>query len=86
MSLVQCIRFITEYLHSNSLKGQRQDVRNEIAELNKVHAMFDANLTILKMRFNELTAKDQSLDKQFSTTFSELVSVGVLDQVYRIFK
>lgn len=48
--------------------------------------MFDANLTILKMRFNELTAKDQSLDKQFRTTFSELVSVGVLDQVYRIFK
>lgn len=70
----------------NSFRSQRQYFRNEITELSKVHALLEANLNNLKTKFDELTAKDQSMDKQFRSTFSEMVSAGVLDQVYRIFK
>lgn len=54
--------------------------------MSKVYAMLEANLNNLKAKFDELTTKDQSLDKQFRTTFAELVSAGVIDQIYRIFK
>lgn len=51
-----------------------------------MHSLLELNLNNLKAKFDELTTKDQALDKQFRTTFAELVSAGVLDQVYRIFK
>lgn len=70
----------------SSFRSQRQEIRNQIAELNKVHGLLETNMTHLKTKLDELTAKDQALDKQFRTTFAELVSAGVLDQVYRIFK
>lgn len=57
-----------------------------MAQLSKMHAMLETNLNSLKAKFDELTTKDQSLDKQFRITFGELVSAGVIDQVYRIFK
>lgn len=73
-------------VYAISFRCQRQDIRSEIVGLNKVHAMLETSLSNLKTKFDELTAKDQSLDKQFRTTFAELVSAGVLDQIYRIFK
>lgn len=86
MPSVEHARYRQIVENENTLKSQRQDIRNEIAELNKGHTLFETNLINLKVKFDELTAKDQLMDKQFRTTFSEFVSAGVLDQVYRIYK
>lgn len=48
--------------------------------------MLDHNLIISKASFEELTVKDQLLDKQFRTFFMEMVSPAVIDQAHRIFK
>lgn len=43
-------------------------------------------MNLCKTQLDDLTAKDQSIDRQFRTIFSELVSPAVIDQAYRIFK
>lgn len=52
----------------------------------KTQQMLDQNVVASKTNFEELAAKDQSLDKQFRTFFSDIVSAAVIDQAYRIFK
>lgn len=52
----------------------------------RTQQLLDQNVIALKVTFDEFTAKDQSLDKQFRTLFMETVSSAVIDQAYRIFK
>lgn len=52
----------------------------------RTQQQLDQNMITSKVTFDEFTAKDQSLDKQFRTFFMEIVSPAVIDQAYRIFK
>lgn len=52
----------------------------------RTQQLLDQNVIASKTSFEELTVKDQSLDKQFRTFFMEIVSPAVIDQAYRIFK
>lgn len=65
---------------------EREHLKVEINNLMKTQQILDQNVIASKVSFDELTAKDQSLDKQFRTFFMEIVSTTVIDQAIRIFK
>ncbi|XP_031619938.1 cilia- and flagella-associated protein 43 [Contarinia nasturtii] len=65
---------------------EKEQLKSELNNLMKIQQMLDQNVVASKINFEELTAKDQSLDKQFRTFFSDIVSAAVIDQAYRIFK
>lgn len=58
----------------------------ELNTLMKTYQVLDQNCIASKVNIDELTAKDQLIDKQFRTVFMEIVSPAVIDQAYRIFK
>lgn len=58
----------------------------ELNTLMKTQQVLDQNLMASKVNYEELTAKDQLIDRQFRTFFMEIVSPAVIDQAYRIFK
>lgn len=65
---------------------EKEQLKADVNTLLKTQQVLDQNLIVSKVNFEELTAKDQTLDKQFRTNFMEIVSPAVIDQAYRIFK
>lgn len=66
--------------------SEREQLKMELFTLMKTQQVLDQNLIASKVNVDELTVKDQLLDKQFRTFFMETVSPAVIDQAYRIFK
>lgn len=66
--------------------SEREQLKMELITLMKTQQVLDQNLIASKVNVEELTVKDQLLDKQFRTFFMETVSPAVIDQAYRIFK
>lgn len=65
---------------------EKEHLKGELNSLMKTQQMLEQNVLTLKCSYDELTTKDQSLDKQFRTLFLEIVSSAIIDQAYRIFK
>lgn len=65
---------------------RRQEIKSEIDQLGKTQLAMDLQLCAFKAKYEELLAKDQTLDKQFRTHFSEIVSAAVVDQAHRIYR
>lgn len=66
--------------------GKREQLKMELNALLKTQQVLEQNVLASKASVDDLTAKDLSLDKQFRTSYTELVSATVIDQAYRIFK
>lgn len=75
-----------ENFHFFNFRLQKQNIKTEISELIKTQLLLDSNLNSCKLKLDELTNRDQLLDRQFRTFFSDTVSAAVVDQAYRIFK
>lgn len=67
-------------------RSEKDDLKLEINDMLKMQQMLDQNMGATKLQYDELTAKDQQLDRHFKTFFMELVSTAIIDQAYRIFK
>lgn len=65
---------------------EKEQLKLELNMLLKTQHVLEENVIVSKVNFDEMTAKDHSLDKQFRIFFMELVSSAVIDQAYRIFK
>lgn len=65
---------------------QKDQLKIKINDLLKIQQILDHSLSASKLQSDDLTAKDQQLDRQFKTFFMEIVSTAVIDQAYRIFK
>lgn len=48
--------------------------------------VFEDALLNCKSRYEELSAKDRALDKQFKSSFAEFAGQAVVDQAYRVFR
>ncbi|XP_055325488.1 cilia- and flagella-associated protein 43 [Sitodiplosis mosellana] len=90
LKILTCVR---DHLHFKGLGekektviSDREHLKSELNNLMRTQQLLDQNVIATKASFDELTAKDQSLDKQFRTFFMEIVSPAVIDQAYRIFK
>lgn len=68
------------------IRLDKEHLKGELNSLMKTQQMLEQNVLTSKCSYDELTAKDQSLDKQFRTLFLEIVSSAIIDQAYRIFK
>lgn len=71
---------------SLSFRTRREEIELEIDRLSHTQAGMVVQLSALKVKYEELSSKDQLLDKQFRTHFSEIVSAAVVDQAHRIYK
>lgn len=63
-----------------------KDLRAEIESLTAVLNVFEDALLNCKSRYEELSAKDRALDKQFKSSFAEFAGQAVVDQAYRVFR
>lgn len=63
-----------------------KDLRAEIDSLTVVLNVFEDALLNCKSRYEELSAKDRALDKQFKSSFAEFAGQAVVDQAYRVFR
>lgn len=63
-----------------------KDLRAEIESLTVVLNVFEDALLNCKSRYEELSAKDRALDKQFKSSFGEFAGQAVVDQAYRVFR
>lgn len=61
-------------------------ILNEIDDLTRTLHTIEGNLIAYKTKYEELTAKDRLLDRQFKTTFAEHATQAVVDQAYRVFR
>lgn len=68
------------------LSKRKDELKGDLSKWLKEQQHFDQNLSTLKTQLEELTVKDQSLDRHFRTFFMDLVSSAVIDQAIRIFK
>lgn len=64
----------------------KEVLKGEIDELLRVLHEVETNLGLCKTKYEELTLKDRSLDRQFKVTFAEHASQAVVDQAYRVFR
>lgn len=63
-----------------------QELKSEIEQLSTTQLAMDVQLSAFKAKYEELLARDLTLDKQFRAHFSEIVSAAVVDQAHRIYK
>lgn len=79
-----CIR--KKIIIEKHIRLEKEHLKGELNSLMKTQQMLEQNVLTSKCSHDELTTKDQSLDKQFRTLFLEIVSSAIIDQAYRIFK
>lgn len=69
-------------VYSQYIKDLRAEIESLTVELN----VFEDALLNCKSRYEELSAKDRALDKQFKSSFAEFAGQAVVDQAFRVFR
>lgn len=71
---------------TKTIRSEKEQIKLDLNNLLKTQQILEQNVATSKASYDELSAKDQSLDKQFRTLFMEIVSPAIIDQAFRIFK
>lgn len=69
-----------------SIKINIEKIIANIEDLNQIQSELTDKLNDLKANYDNLSAKDKLLDKQFKMNFGETAPSSVVDQAYKFFK
>lgn len=73
-------------LQNTDFRLEKEQLKMELSSLMRTQQTLDQNMIAAKACHDDLTIKDQQLDKQFRSVFMDIVSPAIIDQAYRIFK
>lgn len=77
----------TQFLEDETkAASEEMEIRKEIEQLTGVLSTFEDVFLGCKTKYDELSAKDRALDKQFKISFSEFGGQAAVDQASRLFK
>lgn len=68
------------------LRSEKEQLKMELSTLMRTQQVLEQNVISSKVNYDDLTTKDQLLDKQFRSFFMDIVSPAIIDQAYRIYK
>lgn len=68
------------------IKNNIENIKTAIEDLNQIQSELTDKINDLKSNYDNLSAKDKLLDKQFKMNFGETAPSAVVDQAYKFFK